>query len=577
MSTSPRVFELADHRSRRDERLQRIRAFLAFDPRRARLGEELADLVARVGGDRGVLAWVDELDSTLARTHLVIDLHRDTPLRVVEVEAMLQAWERAVPAITDRAHTALRERATPGSLAVASLGSDGRRAWFVLIESSYPRPPLNHELRDEFAYRAGVISGVLLHPEEGMAFDGWRVFASAFGDDEGPRTRRALARVSLLRFLRAVVADDFMMHPAELEERIGLLREEFREWSDDLEGTLWQKVVESVAAADLVALGAACFELGERLAGAGELELAAEVQEVGYEAALVRADASEGSRVARHLGRVHRNAGAWDDSERWYRTARGLARVAADPEAEAIALDGWANTLRVKGALPAARRHLEEALRLAERSGSGYALGSVHHGLMTIHAIVGETPRAIDHGWKAVQSYTTTRDQLRALVSVAGLLLDAREGELAEQAYAVALRHLEEPYYRLFALDGHAHAAALQGKREEYLTRSRRLADEDWRPGGPDFEGQVYLYRGRAWEVLGDAEQAVHWYRRALEVAEAHRLSATLFAAQDGLQRVEAEKSAPAARQLTDRAPEFGAQMLEAIDRADRRLAGVGG
>jgi tetratricopeptide (TPR) repeat protein len=249
--------------------------------------------------------------------------------------------------------------------------------------------------------------------------------------------------------------------------------------------------------------------------------------------------------------------------------------VVEDPEAEAVALDGWANTLRVKGAFPAARRRLMQALDLARTAGSDYALGSVHQSLMTVAALAGETGAALEHGWASVEAYATARDQLRALVTVAGLLLELDEARLAEQAYQVALEHLEEPYFRLFALDGYAHAAALQGDRQLYEARSIRLDQEDWRVGGPDFEGQVYLYRGRAWEQLGKPARARSWFERALALAESHGLAKTLFEAQGGLDRLNrgAVAGPPASpERLTATA---AASMVGRLERVDRRLAGA--
>ncbi|MEK9509404.1 tetratricopeptide repeat protein [Gemmatimonadota bacterium Y43] len=577
MSTTTRVFELDDHRGRREDRLRKTLALLAADPRRARLASQLADLMSRIGGDRAMLAWVDEFDADQARAHLVVDLIRDVPRRNVDLAPITEAWDRGVPGVLDLPQVRLADRSTQGSLAVVSLGSDGRRAWFAVIEGSYRRAPLGAEQIDMLTFRTGALAGTLLHPEVGIAFDGWRSFGFDPEQPDGEIPERILVRLMVMRFLRALVADDFVMHAEELEERVDLLGDELRGWGDDLEGALWRRIVDAGGAGNLDALGRACLDLGERLAHTGELESAIEAYGVAYEVASVQGDADRGGFVARRLGRAHRNAGAWTESEQWYRTSQELARVLGDAGAEAITLDGLASTQRVKGALPAARRTLARALELAKVSRSGYALGSVHQGLFTLSAIAGERERAVQHGWSAVEEYETAQDQLRALVSVAGLLLESGQGELAERTYQVILRHVEEPYYRLFALDGFAHSAALRGHRAEYLARCERLEAEDWRAAGPDFEGQVYLYRGRAWEAFGEFDRAREWFARALDFAETHRLTATLFSAEEGLERIESAGSAAAAPQPAESDVGSTEFILDRIERADRRLAGVGG
>lgn len=523
-----------------------------------------------------MLAWVDEFEPLAPRSHLVVDLLRDRPRRGLDMATLLDAWDRGVPGILDLPEAVRAGCTTPGSLAVVSLGSDGRRAWFAVVESARTRGPLPGPLVDELAFRSGVIAGALLHPEHGGAFASWSAAAGSRGSDDGASDERRAVRFLVLRFVQALVADDLGPDPETLDERVEMLGAELEPWRDDPEGKVWTRIVDAGAVGRVDHLYAACLDLGACSADAGEVGAAVEAYRAAHELAVTLGDVAEAGRAAQQLGRAHRNAGAWDDSEAWYSTAVDLARVAEDLEAEAVAADGWANTLRVKGAFPAARRRLAQALDLAERSGSGYALGSVHHSLMTVAALTGDHETAVEHGWLAVESYDTPRDRLRALVTVAGMLVEVGAAAVAERAYAVVLRHVEEPYYRLFALDGYAHVAALLGDRDTYRRRTGRLDSVDWRPGGPDFEGQVYLYRGRAWSRLGDPDEARTWYRRAISFAEAHGLSQTLFAAQDGLERLESSRL-PAARRPGPREHGSEQRMFERLDRVDRMLAVAAG
>jgi tetratricopeptide (TPR) repeat protein len=280
----------------------------------------------------------------------------------------------------------------------------------------------------------------------------------------------------------------------------------------------------------------------ERVGEDGELSLAIEILRTAFETSVLLGDAIAGGLMAAKLGRLHRNAGEWDPSETWYRKALDIARAAGDLEREALALDGWSSTLRVRGRFPDSRLRVRQALEVATRSGSGHAVGSVQHSLMTLAAQSGQVGEALEHAWAAVEGYDTLRDRLRALVMLGGFLLEIGEGALAERAYEAAVERVTEPYYRLFALDGYAHAAALQGDRSAYEARTKVLEAEDWRPGGPDFAGQVYLYRGRAWDRLGDPEKARRWFERTLEWCETHGLAGTLFAAQAALDRLDASE-----------------------------------
>jgi tetratricopeptide (TPR) repeat protein len=375
----------------------------------------------------------------------------------------------------------------------------------------------------------------------------------------------------VFRFVRFILSDDLAPDPEEVLERAERLLESIACWND-AESESWTRIVESARNDDLDALRDACMTVGGSLASQGELESGIEALAIAYDLSVALGDAEGGAETARRLGRAHRNAGRWDDSESWYGCSVSLAQVLDDAEREAIALDGWANTARVRGAFPAARRHLDRALGLARRSGSGYAMGSVHQGLMTLSALAGEHGSALDHGWSAVEAYETERDQLRALVTVAGLLLELEEADLAERAYSVALRHLQEPYFRLFALDGHAHAAALRGDREVYEERSRQLDAEDWRVGGPDFEGQVHLYRGRAWQHLGALDLARTSYMHALAFAESHGLTKTLFEVQGRLDQLDASHPAATTARLDHGTT---AAMAGRLERVDRLLAGA--
>jgi tetratricopeptide (TPR) repeat protein len=188
---------------------------------------------------------------------------------------------------------------------------------------------------------------------------------------------------------------------------------------------------------------------------------------------------------------------------------------------------------------------LGEALRAAQGSGDHHALGSVHGHLMTLHHISGEGREAVEHGWASIQAYRSTEDRLNALVSLAGIMLDLGAVEVAEEAYGLALERLEGGYFRAFALEGYAHAAALRGDCREYEQRYRRVYAQGWAAGGVEFRAQAYVYRGRAYEALGDPVEAGRWYAKAASFAERASSKVHQLEAEEALARLDGGTGAP--------------------------------
>jgi tetratricopeptide (TPR) repeat protein len=158
---------------------------------------------------------------------------------------------------------------------------------------------------------------------------------------------------------------------------------------------------------------------------------------------------------------------------------------------------------------------------------------------MTAYHLAGAAAEAVEHGWASVQGYDTPRDRLRALVSLAGVLLDMGAVRLAEEAYELAVERVDEGYFRAYALEGYAHAAALRGDRAEYEQRYRRVHAQGWAAGGLEFQAQAYVYRGRAYEALGDIGEAGRWYHKAIGFARRAKLRAQVLEAEEALGRLE--------------------------------------
>ncbi|NNK61572.1 MAG: tetratricopeptide repeat protein, partial [Gemmatimonadetes bacterium] len=542
----------------------------AGDEHRGPLAASLAALLEFLEADRVAVAWMDDLDPSIPHPHVVVDLLGDRPRRGVVRSVLIDAWESGIPGFVDLPD-ASDVPGVSGSLVTVALGSDGQRAWFLVVEGPRRGAALSTEQADRLAYTAGELASALLHPKAGPLFPVW--MPAAQGDRTGDGYHHWGLRFRLLRLVHGVIAEGLAPDPELLRQRCQGLADEVEVFADSSEGACWSRLLATVGEEGWQALPAVLMEWAGEVASEGELPLAIEICRAAYSSCVLLGDAAAGARAAAQLGQTHRNAGDWDASERSYGRAVAIARSVGDLEREALVLDGWSNTLRVRGRFPDSRVRLREALDVAKRSGSGYAVGSVHHSMMTLAAQCGCHDDALEHGWAAIEGYDTLRDRLRALVTLGGHLLEIGHGDLAERAFEAALEHLQEPYFRLFALDGHAHAAALLGDAALYEERSRVLEREDWRPGGPDFTGQVYLYRGRAWDRLGDRARARIWFERALAWCEEHGLAGTLFAAQAGLDRLDSnEPPEPPGDSLE---PATAWTLASRLDRVGSTLAGV--
>jgi tetratricopeptide (TPR) repeat protein len=544
MSTTP-VLRLDAYRGRRQQRVERTLTLLSPDPVRGRLAELLVHALEVTGGDRAAVFWLDDFAPRGACPHVVIDQYGESPRRWFDPALFQAAWERGIPGTVEVTNV----RATPivgeavRSAVCLCLGSDGVRTWFLGLDSTAPRPPLEGDARAELMHLAGRCTTLILHrdlledpegPGRAETFTGWSILSDI--DTEGASEARITERFLVMRLVRAVLDEDLSPADDLMHERVGDLRAEL---ADGVERPYWDAVLDAVIADDASALVHSVLEVGLRSQDVGELEGALEAFRSGYWLAATAGDAEHGLDAARYLGRSLRRAGRWDDSERWYSQAVALARVLEDHAGEALALDGQAATLRARGNLPGARRVLDEALGAAERAGDAHALGSVHQQIMTAQHLAGRGEDAIRHGWASVRAYRTERDQLRALVSLAGILLDLGAVEVAEEAYEVALQRVEEGYYRAFALEGYAHSAALLGDRDVYERRYRRVTNEAAAVGGVDFQAQARLYRGRAYQALGDMDEARRWFVEAMDFAEAQGLNTYVFQAEQGLKALE--------------------------------------
>jgi len=165
MSTSS-VVRLDDYRGKKKKRMRQTLALHRPDPTRYRLVEHLQEVIARVGGDRAAVLWVDEYGPGLVHVHCLLDLFSDAPRSKFPSTPLREAWEHGIPGIVDIPDSARYDSVIPEgprSLAGVALGSDGSRAWFMVVDGVSPRPELSVAARGDLMFLAGECASVVLH------------------------------------------------------------------------------------------------------------------------------------------------------------------------------------------------------------------------------------------------------------------------------------------------------------------------------------------------------------------------------------------------------------------------------
>jgi tetratricopeptide (TPR) repeat protein len=523
MSTSS-VVRLDDYRGKRRQRLRQALALSRPDPERARLTDQLREIIALVGADRAGVVWVDEYGPALVHVHCIVDLFSDVPRISFPAKSLRAAWEDGIPGLADLPNLDRSEAKLasdgPRSLAAVALGSDGARAWFLAVDSVLPRRALTEEVRGELMFLAGEAASIVLHrddaagsqgrgsPEE-SGFAGWPVLKDIEGrENDEALNRRIAARFLVVRAVRGLVA--------------ALERQELPE------------------------LAFTTLELARHVERQDHLSGALELCRLAFRLAGIAGSATVAMDAARFHGRIFRRLARWDEATRWYGYAKEIARCVGDGGRESVILDGLASTYRDRGNLPGARELLHEALALGRQAGDRYAEGSAHHSLAVIEKMSGHLDRAISHGWSAVRTHGEGEPWLAALTDLAGVFVEVGELQAAEDAYTIVMGSSGSYVYRTYALDALAYVAALSGNQQEFERRAARADASGWTEAAPAIRAEFSYFRGKSWEALGDLKAASHWYERALALADRHGLNKIYFDAEAALGRLADLSSATA-------------------------------
>ncbi len=558
MSTT-NVPRLADYRSGRAKRSEQTAALYRGDPARSCLLGHLATAQELVGGDRAAVVWVDEYGPGLVHVHCLLDLVGNPPRRNFAAQACRVAWGKGVPGLLD-VPDVQRTGEIPisgvRSSCCVAMGSDGTRAWFLVIDALTPRSRLAVEVTDELMFVAGEAAAVVLHqdldrraagprrhatsagPEEGETFSGWAILKDLDGREADAETNRRIATCFLVaRAVRAALDEELTMDPEALRQQVeGVGRELDAVDRGDPERTAWGAVLEALGSADGIELGRSLLELADRVDMLGHLHGARELCSLAYQVAVICGSGAVAGTAARFLGRAHRRLGAWDESEYWYGVAQNLGAALGDRRLSALATNGLGSAIREKGNLPRALELHSETLEWGVADGDHYVQGLSHHNLMTDQKLSGRFGEAIRHGWEAVRLYPSERDQLQALTDLAWAFVEVGEYGAAEDAYTVVAHRTQDFRYRVYALDALAYIEALLGRREQFEDRIQAVDATPWRTGQPFMVSELLYYRGKAYSLLGDAELAQRWLEEAKEYSEEHGNNQISFQADAALE-----------------------------------------
>lgn len=564
MSTS-NVVSLDERRGHREARLRLTLALYGVEQERGVLAGHLTETLDLTGADRGALVWIDEYGPGLVHAHCVLDLVSDRPRRRFSAEPLRRAWERGIPGLLDEPDLTASGRRilteSPRSLAAVALGSDGLRAWFLVVDSKTPRTALDAETVDALMFRAGECASIVIHDDLSVSsedralqvdqdgfsrvererrsrFPGWPVLQDASDSTEDrERDRLVTLRFLVARLLRELADDDFAVDEAAFTQRVETVEAEAQESLESDRSGRWAELFQALRGRDHSRLAAAVLRVAVQAEKEGHLHGSRELHRLAYDVAVAGAHADHAVDAARFLGRVNRRLGSFGESERWYRAARSVAQAAGLSRGEALALDGLGNTYRVRGSLPRARDAYTEVLAMGEELEDPNIRGRGHQNLALMEKHAGDTDAALRHGWAAVQDYGKAGSAyfFWALGDLGDIFIRCGELDSAERAFRIVADGVDSLDIRAGSLAALAHVSALRGDRVEHDRRIRRLDEEPMEKVSIETSAEILLLRGLSHVALGESEAAETWLRRALRFSDGHGVTRILFEAEAAL------------------------------------------
>ncbi len=552
--SSSEIVRLDQYRTRRAERLRTAVALAGWRPDRRIRVENMAKALDISGADRAMTVSVDEQGPGLVRVDHVLDLGSSPPRRSVSGDVLQLAARYGVPGLgdlPDRQRTGvLVFPDAPCSAAVVSLGSDGSRSWYLLIDSITPRGRLTLRQRESLMFIGGELACLVLDRDSGRlpadesfentrtdSFAGWGVLGDlADGTASEDERERVNIRFLAARLLKCHLDEGLARDRVGLVEQTAQICGDLHQLRDDSQEALETlALLESLERRESPDVCERVFDLASTLEAGGHLHAAREFYLSAFEIAAQCQSVRVAVDAAWGLGRASRRAADWPGAFRWYGIARDISGALDVWDRHGRILDGLGNALRDRGNLPQARETLVLALDVGERTQDEDLRASALHTLMTVEKLAGRHDLAILHGWEAVRLQRDAERRHWALMDLGGVFLESGRYRAAEDAFRVVAGSVEDRDAQVLALNGLAMVSALQGHGGEFEKRCEDVEAAEWQRASAIIRGQVLLDRGLSWSVLGERGHAQEWLQLALAFGENQGVGKLILDAEQAL------------------------------------------
>ncbi len=556
--SSSEVVRLDHYRNRRAERLRTAIALARWRPDRRIRVEGMAKALEVSGADRALTVAVDDLGEGAVRVDHVVDLRANPPRRTVSRDLLQLAARQAVPGLGDlpdrpRAGVLFFPEA-PSSAAVVTLGSDGSRSWFLVIDSITPRGRLTEGQRESLMFIGGELASVVLDRDAARlpledsfenvrseSFAGWGVLGDlADGTVSDEQRDRVNLRFLTARVLNCHLEEGLARNRVGLADQTAQVRGELLRLQDHSQESLQTlALLDSLERGGLPDLSERVLDHARTLEAVGHLHGAREFYLSAYEVAAQCQAVDIAIDAAWGLGRASRRAADWPGAFRWYGIARELSGTLEVWDRHGRVPDGLANALRDRGNLPLARETLVMAQDVSERTGDEELRASVMHTFMTVEKLAGEHDLAIVYGWGAVRRQQDAERRHWALMDLGGVFLESGRYAAAENAFRIVAAAVEERDALVLARNGLAMVSAYEQKPEEFERRCADVETAGWQNASAIVRGQILLDRGLSWSALGDHGRAREWLQLALAFGETQGVGKLILDAEQALSELQ--------------------------------------